>query len=431
MTRYLVDYLLTMSGGPALVSHGAVDVDGDTVVWSGPEAKAPAYTGEQKRLRGLLMPGLVNTHAHTPMILLRGAGEGLPVSRWLTEVMWPREGKLTAEDVGLGMRLGAAELLRNGITTSHEMYFYSDAVAEAAVAAGMRCVVTPPLLVAADLARFGGWEEQLEAMVAQARRWSGHPLITVGLGPHSGYAIPEEPLRRVAELAKREGLHIHIHVCEGEHEDDEIKERTGETAPTLLDRLGLFESRLVAAHGVWLTPDDIALLATRGAGVAHCPVSNGKHASGIAPVVELRKAGVSVGLGTDGPASHDRLDLFEEMRWAMRLARLRAKDASVLGPADALTMATAEAGQVLGRSDLGHLGPGAKADMVLVDIDELTPAVEESDLLTHLVNQGSPAAVQAVWVGGRQVVGDGQVLALDVAELRSAVTARARSLAAG
>ena len=162
--------------------------------WSGPAETAPSHNGTTVTLHGLLIPGLVNTHAHTPMVLLRGAGEGLPVSRWLTEVMWPREGKLTSDDVASAMTLGAGELLLNGITTSHEMYFLADDVAKAAAAAGLRCVVTPPVLVAADLARFGTWEEQVDQMVELADKWAGDPLVTVGFGPHSAYALSEETL---------------------------------------------------------------------------------------------------------------------------------------------------------------------------------------------------------------------------------------------
>lgn len=427
--RYVADHLLTTNDEPRLVGPGAVDVEGDTVVWSGPIATAPVrHDVEEHRLTGLLMPGFVN-HCHTPMILLRGAGEGLPVARWLTEVMWPREGKLTPEDVFLAMSLGAAELLRNGITTSHEMYFHSDSVAQAAVEAGLRCVVTQPLLVADDLASFGGWDDQINAMVEQVRRWSGHELITIGFGPHSAYAVPDELLRRVAQLARSEGVHIHIHLAEAAREGDGVMEQHGVSVPVYLDRVGILESRVVAAHAVWLGPDDIELLAKRGVGVAHCPSSNGKHASGIAPVVEMRKAGIKVGLGTDGPASHDRLDIFEDMRWAMRLARLRAADAGALGPLDALTMATSEGASVLGRWDLGHLGAGAKADMLLIDTEGLMPVVNELDLLTHLVYSGSPEAVRHVWVGGRQVVRDRRVLTVDLPTLRTGATARARSLA--
>ncbi|HKY48438.1 MAG TPA: amidohydrolase [Acidimicrobiia bacterium] len=429
MTRYRVDHLLTMAEGPGLHSPGVVDVQEGKVQWSGPADLAPVQEGPSVSLRGLLIPGLVNTHAHTPMVLLRGAGEGLPVSRWLTEVMWPREGRLTSADVEAAMTLGAGELLANGITTSHEMYFLADGVARAAAGAGLRCVVTPPVLVAADLARFGTWEEQVEEMVALAERWQGHPLVTVGFGPHSAYALSEETLLRVAELSASHGMHIQIHLDEQAGEGDEVRQRTGLSVTAYLDQLGIFATRAVAAHAVWLSPSDIEILAARPVGVAHCPCSNAKHASGMAPVVELRRAGIPVGLGTDGPASHDRLDLFEEMRWALRIARLRAGDAGAMGPLDVLAMATVEGASVLGRDDIGRLASGCRADMVLIDTDPLMPVVDEGDLLTHLVYSGSPSLVRDVWVEGERVVAGGQPLNIDMTDARRDVTGRARRLA--
>jgi 5-methylthioadenosine/S-adenosylhomocysteine deaminase len=416
-------------GRAKVISNGVVDVAEGRVAWSGPAAIAPTSEAATEQLRGLLMPGMINSHAHTPMVLLRGAGEGLPVSRWLTEVMWPREGKLTAEDVELAMSLGAAELLANGITTSHEMYFHPRAVAVAAKSAGLRCVVTPPILVASDLARFGGWQEQVEAMVEEAKHWANDELISIGFGPHSAYAVAEEALVKVADLARSHGMHVQIHVAEAKEEGDAITAATGLSVPAYLDRLGIFDSHVVAAHAVWLTTADIDLLAARGAAAAHCPSSNGKHASGIAPITELRQAGVAVGLGTDGPASHDRLDLFEDMRWALRLARLRAGDAGALGPGEVLAMATYEGGLALGRADLGHLSPGARADMVLIDVEPLVPVIEERDFVTHLVYSGAPGLLKGVWVGGRRVVDETGCLTVDLDAARAAVTERALSLA--
>lgn len=429
MTRFVCDWLITMAAEPEVISGGAVDVNNAVVTWSGPLSQAPPTDDEAFTLRGLLIPGLVNTHAHTPMVLLRGAGEGLPVSRWLTEVMWPREGKLTPDDVALAMTLGAAELLGNGITTSHEMYFHPRAVADAASAAGLRCVVTPPILVADDLARFGDWETQIEAMVGEARHWQDHELISVGFGPHSAYAVAEEALQRVAELARKHNMHIQIHLAEAEHEGDSVSERTGMSVTGYLDHVGILDSPVVAAHSVWLSDEDIELLSSRGTAVAHCPSSNGKHASGIARVTDMRGAGIRVGLGTDGPASHDRLDLFEDMRGALRLARLRAADAGALAPVDALQMATREGGQALGRDDIGHLGVGAKADMVLLDVDSLVPVTEDRDLLTHLVYSGHPGLIRGVWVGGRRVVDEAGIRTVDLPAVRAEISGRARELA--
>src|SRR5690606_37472467 len=330
-----------------------------------------------------------------------------------------------------GMTLGAGELLTGGTTTSHEMYFFSEAVIEAAIDAGLRLVVTPPILTCDDLPRCGAWEEQLQRMADIADEHRDHATVTVGIGSHSGYALPEEPLRAAAELATDRGLHIHIHLAEGRTEGDAIAERHGVTMPRYLDSLGIFDApRVVAAHCVWVTEDDIELMARRTVGVAHCPMSNGKHASGIAPVTDLRAAGVPVGIATDGPSSHDRLDLFEEMRAALRYARLRRGDAGAMTPADVLTMTTREAADVLGRPDLGSLVPGSRADMILLYTDPPGPVLEPCDLITHVVYSGTPDHVRAVWVEGRRVVADGRPATVDIDAARREVTTRAARLAA-
>lgn len=431
--RYEATHVLTQDADDRHLSPGTVDVEDGRIVWVGAPADAPELVSGAAvyELHGLLIPGFVNTHAHTPMTLLRGAGEGLPVDRWLTEVMWPREAALTEEDVHWGMTLGAAQQLTGGITTSVEMYFEPAVVAAAGRAAGLRTIVTPPVLVTEELGRLGTWQQQLERAVALADELRDDPLVEVGLGPHSAYAVPEEPLRVAATLAREHDLLLHIHVAEGEHEGDGITEQHGVTVPRYLERLGFLEGRrLLAAHGVWLTDDDIALFASHRVGVAHCPTSNGKHASGLAPVRALRAAGVPVGIATDGPASHDRLDPFAEMRTAIRLARLRERDASVMGPRDALWMVTREAAAAAGRADLGAIEEGRRADLVLVEPGAAqTPVVEPDDVLTHLVWSGSPESVRAVWVGGEQVVRDGRAVNVDLDAAVAEVTTRARRLA--
>ncbi|MGH9246892.1 MAG: amidohydrolase family protein [Acidimicrobiales bacterium] len=432
--RYHSTVLVRMDEARSFHAPGVVDVEDGRVVWAGAAAHAPdRREAIEHRLDGLVMPAFVDAHCHTPMVLLRGAGEGLPMMRWLTEVMWPREGRLTADDVYWGMTHGAAELLRNGVGTSVEMYFQPEAVAEAVVASGMRATITPPLLVGDAFAGFGTWEDQLAAMATLADEWAGHPLIEVGLGPHSAYAVAEEALRGVAELAAARRLLVQIHLAEQRDEAAELEARVGATVPAYLERLGLLDTHLLAAHAVWLTDDDIDVLARRSVGVAHCPVSNGKHASGIARVDDLRARGVPVGLGTDGPASNNRLDPFDEMRMAIRLARLRSLDASRLGPWDVLAMATREAADAIWRADVGALEPGRWADMVLVGLDgpAFAPVVDEGDVVTHLVWSGSSADVRSVWVGGRQVVHDGEAVTVDGARAAAEVNRRASRLAAG
>lgn len=417
---------------PRLLTDHVVDVAEGRIVRVVPRAEAPETEAVVRELPGLLMPGFVDTHAHSPMVLLRGAGEGLSVDRWLTEVMWPREGRLTPEDIRIGMLAGGAQLLRGGITTSVEMYFAPDAMAAACHEVGLRSLIAPPLLVSEELeAALGSWQTQLEAMVAFAQAHRDDPLVDGIVGPHSAYSVPLEPLRAAARAAQEEGILLHLHVAEGEHEGDGIRAEHGVSVPRYLADHGILDGPVLAAHAVWLDDDDIALFAAHGTSVAHCPGSNGKHASGLAPVTAMRAAGIPVAVATDGPASHDRLDLFAEMRLAIRYARLRERDAAVLGPAEALAMVTHEAARAIGRDDLGVIAPGARADLQHVSTDRFGPIVDPEDVLTHLVYSGDPSDVSDVWVEGRQVVSDGVVTSVDEAALAAEVERRARRIATG
>ena len=333
MDRYLCDVLVTMDGPvgdvPEPIIDGAVDVGDDgRIVWCGPAADAPDPAPDAVHRTGILMPSLVNTHCHTPMVLLRGAGEGLPVDRWLHEVMWPRESKLTPGDVRAGMLLGAAEMLANGITATVEMYFAGQAMAEAAEQAGMRCLVTPGVIEDPDFTLTGPWPDQIDEMAALRDRWADSDLIDVGMAAHAAYSVSRECLTAIADQAAETGMAVHIHLAEQQWEDAAVRERSGGlAAPEYLETLGLLDGDVIAAHGVWLTPDDIEVLARNDTAVVHCPCSNAKHASGVAPVTEMQAAGLRLAIGTDGPASHHRLDLFEEMRTAIRTARIRSGDA--------------------------------------------------------------------------------------------------------
>ena len=440
MDRYLCDVLVTMDGPvggvPAPVTGGAVDVGDDgRIVWCGPAAAAPELEpGATVHRAGILMPGLINAHCHTPMVLVRGAGEGLPVDRWLHEVMWPRESRLTGDDVRAAMRLGAAELLSNGVTTSMEMYFHGQALAEGATDAGLRCLVTPGVIEDPGFTLTGPWPDQLDEMVALRDRWAGSDLIRAGIAAHAAYSVSQECLSAIAERASTTGMPVHIHLAEQQWEDAAVRERSGGLgAPEYLESLRLLDGDVIAAHGVWLTPEDIEVLARNDTAVVHCPCSNAKHASGVAPVTEMRAAGLRVAIGTDGPASHHRLDLFEEMRTAIRTARIRSGDAQTLPPVEVLRMTTAGAAEVLGwGAELGRLAPGCWADMVALAAAEpaLNPVIaEEDDPVSRIVWSGSPGAVSGVWVAGRKVVEDGQVLTLDMADAVADAQARARRLA--
>jgi 5-methylthioadenosine/S-adenosylhomocysteine deaminase len=267
--------------------------------------------------------------------------------------------------------------------------------------------------------------------VSLRRALAGEELVEVGLGPHAAYTLSDAALRAVAEAAAEEDMPVHVHVAETATEGDGIRARTGKSVPGHLAGLGFFGARTLAAHCVWLDSGDIALLAAHGVGVAHCPGSNGKLASGLAPVAALLRAGVAVGVGTDGPASNDNLDLWEEARLALLYARLREGDAAALGVEAALRLMTTGAARALGRPDLGALLPGRRADMVRVALDDVVydPVLSPRDLLGHLVWAGSRRDVTDVWVGGRRVVADGRCLTVDLPRERAGLRAAAARLA--
>lgn len=437
-TRLVADAVLTCDSSGTVHRPGAVDIGADgRIDRVGPVAGfVSKVDGDELTVRsvgGMLMPGLVNTHSHSPMTLLRGQGEGLSLLSWLHDVIWPREARLAADDVYWGMALAAAEMLRFGVTTTVEMYFHDDALVEAVEDAGLRCLVTPALAVAPGWERFGTWQERIEWITDLRERYLAHPRIEVGFGPHSAYALPDEAIRAVGEAARRAGAPVHIHLAESEHEGADVSARHGgASVPTVLGDLGLFDNeRVLAAHAVWLSDDDIALLAHCGVAVAHCPGSNAKLASGTARIADLRRAGVRVGLGTDGPASNNDLDLWEEMRLAALAARQRERDATVLPAAEVLDMATGGGAAALGRGDIGVLEAGRWADIIRVDLDDpgFVPVVADIDLVSHAVWSASRCAVRDVWVAGRQVVADGACTTVDLSEARRHVQSAAARIA--
>jgi 5-methylthioadenosine/S-adenosylhomocysteine deaminase len=431
--RLVADAVVPVDPPGALWRDAAVDVGPDgRIAAVGPVADLPAAEGEVRRVGGLLLPGLVNAHCHTPMTLVRSAGDGLPLLRWLAEAVWPREGRMTPEDAWWGMVLGSVEMLRAGVTTSCEMYLFEEAVIDAVHRTGARLVMTPGILAALHADSFGVGSARLEAVTDLHRRCHDPAgRVTVGFGPHSAYDLQIGHVREIAEEARALDAVLHIHLEETEAERRQVIDATGRPATVLLAEHGVLDGRVLAAHGVWVDEAERAILADCGVSVAHCPQSNLKLGSGIAPVAAYRAAGVRVALGTDGPASNDDLDLWEELKLAPMLARGVTHDPVALGAVDALAMATADGADALGL-DAGRLRPGAWADVVRVDLDQpaFTPGRDE-DLIAHLVWAGSSRYVTDVWVAGEQVVAGGTCLTVDEAEARHQVRQRGRRLAEG
>ena len=428
--RYLCDVLVPVDAAGSVLRPGVLDVEGGEIRYAGTVADAPPAPEHVRRLAGLVMPGLVNCHAHSAMTLLRGVGDGLALDRWLQDEIWPREGRLGPGDSYWGTLLGCHELLRAGVTTTCEMYLHGEEVVAAALESGIRCVVTPGIF---DLPGDDtpGWPELIEATAALHAAFDGKDgRLRIGIGPHSAYTLPRAGLEATRDLAAELGLLVQIHLAETRAEGDEVEARYGASAPRVLADLGLLEQSVLAAHAVWLSDEDLALLASHDVAVAHCPQSNGKLGSGLARLRELLDAGLRVGLGTDGPASNDNLDLWEELRLAPLLARLRATDPTAMGAPEALHLATRGGADALGLA-AGTLEAGRVADFIRLDLDDdpFVPATADDELVGHLVWSASSRAVRDVWVGGRPVVEDGRSLTLDPLVLRREVQHRARRLA--
>ncbi len=431
--RLEADVLFTVDRADTVLAPGAVEIDEGLISWVGdPWQVPPESDTEVRRLGGLMMPGLVNCHGHSPMTLLRSAGDGLPLTRWLQESVWPREARLEDEDVYWGMLLGAAELLGNGVTTTCEQYRHPTAVVEAVLEAGIRTVYTPAIFDRPDAGPGSNWEALLAAACAVIDATAGKSeRFQMGLGPHATYTVPPEGLRAIAAEARARDALLQIHLSETEDECRIVQERYGMSAPLLLASEGILEGRVLAAHAVWLDDVDLAVLEEHDVAVAHCPGSNGKLGSGIAPLRAMLDRGIRVGLGTDGPASNDDLHLWDELRLAPLFARALAGDPNVLTSASALRLATRGGAEALGLP-VGALEVGRPADVIRLRTDDarFTPALSDAQLLGHLVWAGAGYLVTDVWVSGAQVVEHGQCTTVDGDRARVEVGERARRLVA-
>ena len=365
-----------------------------------------------------LIPGLVNAHTHAAMALMRGIADDLPLMRWLQEHVWPVEAKhVSAEFVRDGTLLACAEMLRGGTTCMNDMYFHPEAALEAALAAGMRAalgliVIEFPSAYASDP------DQYLAKGLALRDQWSEHPRLSFCLAPHAPYTVADATFRKVAQLAAELELPVHVHVHETLEEIERSVAEHGVRPLQRLERLGLLGPNLISVHSVHLEASEIALLARHGCSVAHCPSSNLKLASGLAPVQALLAAGVNVALGTDGAASNNRLDLFQEMRSAALLAKVVARDAAAMPAHAALRAATLGGAIALGlEGRIGSIVPGKAADLAAVEFDsiELQPAY---DVVSHLVYACGREHVTDVWVGGERVLQERKLTRMDLADLQ-------------
>ncbi|MBK7017038.1 MAG: TRZ/ATZ family hydrolase [Sulfuritalea sp.] len=365
----------------------------------------------------VLLPGLVNLHTHAAMTLLRGYADDLPLMRWLSERIWPAEARhADAEFVRAGTLLACAEMLRGGITTFNDMYFFPDAAADAVLRSGMRAAlgmiaIEFPTRYAADA------NDYIAKGLAVRDRHSDAARISFCLAPHAPYTVADKTFEKIATLAAQLEVPIHMHVHETAHEIEESLKLHGVRPIERLRRLGLLSPQLIAVHAVHLEPAEIDLLAHHGCHVAHCPTSNMKLASGIPPMAAVHARGVSFGLGTDGAASNNRLDMFHEIRHAALLAKAASLDAEALGAHAVLAAATLGGARALGlESQIGSLLAGKQADFCAVKLDEwlLQPCYDPA---SHLVYTAGREQVTHVWVGGKLVMSHGNPSQIDDLEL--------------
>ena len=382
------------------------------------EAQARFSPGERIILRThALIPGLVNLHIHAAMSLMRGMADDLPLMEWLNNHIWPAETRhVDAGFVFDGTRLACAEMLRGGITCFNDMYFFPEASIQAVLASGMRAAVGM-IIIDFPTAYASDADDYLAKGLALRDKYNHHPLLSFCFAPHAPYTVSDKVFANVLTYAEQLDLPIHVHLHET---DDEIRNSlkvNGVRPMERLHKLGLLGPNLIAVHMVHLNSDEIGLMAQQGCSVAHCPSSNLKLANGFAPIAPLLEKGVNVGLGTDGAASNNRLDMFEEMRFAALLAKGQSGRAGMLPAWQALQMATLNGARALGLGALtGSLVAGKAADIAAVDFSslELAPCY---DPVSHLVYAAGREHVSHTWVNGKMLLNDGELTMLNEQEL--------------
>ena len=382
------------------------------------EANTLFYATQTKKLANhILIPGLVNLHTHAAMTLLRGLADDLPLMEWLEKHIWPAEAKhVSAQFVHDGTRLACAEMLRGGTTYFNDMYFFPKAVAEAAISSGIRAAiglitVDFPTSYASDA------DDYLAKGLSARDELINEPLLSFCLAPHAPHTVNDRNFTKALTLAEQCEIPIHLHLHETKQEIKDSQQSYGIRPIERLHRLGLLSPGLIGAHGIHLSNEEISLLAQHGCSIAHCPSSNLKLASGMAPIAELIERGVNVGIGTDGAASNNRLDMFQEMRLAALLAKAVSGQSQAINAHQALRMATLGGAQALGlENTVGSIAKGKAADLCAIRIDDisLAPCYDAASLLVYSAGREH---VTDVWVNGTMRVADGELLQAKEIEL--------------
>jgi 5-methylthioadenosine/S-adenosylhomocysteine deaminase len=410
------EYVLTMDDKRPLIKHGAVAVKGRRIAAVGRAAEISKAGRPERAIdagRALIMPGLINAHTHAAMAYFRGLADDLPLKDWLENHVWPAEAKyVNPKFARESSRLAILEMIKSGITCFNDMYFFEEETAAVAEAAGIRAVLGEGILDFAtpscDRAA-----RALAKTAALARDFKKSGLLSAAFAPHSVYTCAEELLLTVREEARRLDLPLHIHLSETKQEVLECLAKHGLSPVAYADKLGLLSERTLIAHAVWVDDNDLSIIKARRCAVCHNPKSNLKLASGIAPVMRMSEAGITLGLGTDGAASNNTLDLFSEMRAAALIHKAAASDPTALPAAEVLKMATRGGARALGKEkELGSLQAGKLADLITINLDRphLSPLY---DPFSQLVYCAGAADVNNVIINGRVIMRNREVLTMD------------------
>ncbi len=414
------EYVLPMDVQYTVVRDGAVAVRDGRIADIGAYDRITSLYSTDRIIGGpgrVVIPGLVNTHTHAAMVYFRGLADDLPLKEWLENHIWPAESKwLSPQFVSDAAELACLEMLKAGITTYNDMYFFEEAAAISAKKTGMRAVLGAGILDSPSVSAKTA-PEHLKNAERFIKDWLGDELVTPCVAPHAAYTCGPETLKKAKRLADEYGLLLHIHLSETEWEVGQMMMRYQRRPVEHLEAIGVLDKNMLAVHCVWLEDHEIELLARRGVGVSHCMESNLKLASGFAPVATMLTAGVKVTFGTDGAASNNDLNILSEMATTAKVHKALSNDPTVLDAKTALLMATRWGAEVLGLGSLtGNIEKGKAADLVLINMEKphLSPLY---DVYSHIVYSVRASDVETVMVGGKTVVNEGTVTTADESEV--------------
>ncbi|MEP6741979.1 MAG: amidohydrolase [bacterium] len=415
--------IVTMDGARHVISNGAVAITGGRIVAIGPRRDVVSSYSSTEVIDAagrLIVPGLINGHTHIPMTLFRGLADDLDLQEWLTKYIFPAEAKnVTEEFVRAGTRLGLAEMIRGGTTTYCDMYYFEDAIADETARAGVRGILGETIIDSPVADN----KTNAEAMAYAAKfvkHWQGNDLIVPAIAPHAPYTVSEEHLKAIKAFSDSTGAPIVTHISETKREVDDSLKAKGASPIDYLARIGFLSNKVIAAHVVWPSEEELGILQKLGVGVVHNPQSNMKLASGVAPVPQMLKRGLLVGLGTDGAASNNDLNMWEEMDTAAKLHKVFTGDPKVMSAEEAFELATIRGAQALHlETEIGSLEKGKRADLVIVERDSLNQ-IPLYNVYSDLVYATKANDVETVIINGRIVMRDRRLLTLDEAAIKKA-----------